>query len=156
MPRSRAPNSRWNNSATNLLIEFVNTLDSTFKKLQTKVSNISGVSQLTISQFQYIDTIHELKQPTITEIAHKLSIAKASVSNSINKLIEKGFVTKTQSSQDKRVYHITLTEKGNSLIHAKHLALKEYGDFINTALSEEEAEQFKSILNKLVRLFKTT
>ncbi len=95
MPRSRAPNSRWNNSATNLLIEFVSTLDSTFKKLQTKVGNISGVSQLTISQFQYIDTIHELEQPTITEIAQKLSIAKASVSNSINKLIEKGFVTKT-------------------------------------------------------------
>lgn len=139
----------------NLLIEFVNTLDSTFKKLQTQVSNISGDSQITISQFHYIDVINELKQPTITEIADKLSIAKASVSNSVNKLIEKGFVAKTQSVQDKRVYHITLTKKGHSLIHAKHLALKEYGDFINTALSKEEAEQFKLILNKLVRLFKT-
>lgn len=139
-----------------LLIEFVNTLDSTFKKLQTKVGSTSGVSQLTISQFQYIDAIHELEQPTITEIAEKLSIAKASVSTGINKLIEKGFVTKTRSDRDKRIYHVTLTEKGNSLINAKYQALKEYGDFINTALSEEEAKQFKAILNKLVRLFKTT
>ncbi|MEG4589418.1 hypothetical protein QUA54_30005 [Microcoleus sp. MOSTC5] len=39
----------------------------------------ASVSQLTISQFQYIDAIHQLQQPTITEVAEKLTITKASV-----------------------------------------------------------------------------
>ena len=137
-------------------MEFVNTLDSSFKKLLTETNSISGVSQLTISQFQYINAIHELKQPTITEIAHQLSIAKASVSTGINKLIDKGFVTKTQSEQDKRIFYVSLTEIGEKLINAKHKALKEYVEFINTTLSKEEKEHFEAILIKLVELFART
>ncbi|MEA5534501.1 hypothetical protein [Crocosphaera sp. XPORK-15E] len=44
-----------------ILIEFVNTLDLSFKKLQEEVGSTSGVLPLTISQFQYIDAIYELK-----------------------------------------------------------------------------------------------
>ncbi len=136
-----------------VLVDFVNTLDSSFKRLLTETGSISGVSQLTISQFQYIDAIHELKKPTITEIAHQLSIAKASVSTGINKLIDKGFVTKTQSECDKRIFYLSLTEMGEKLIDAKYKALKEYVKFINTALSKEESEHFEAILIKLVNLF---
>lgn len=136
-----------------ILIEFVNTLDSSFKKIQAEVGSISGASQLTISQFQYIDAIHELEKPTITEVAEKLSIAKASVSTGINKLIKKGYVIKTQSDRDKRIFYVSLTEMGQKLMNAKYQALKEYGNFINAALSEDEAKQFEAILTKLVRLF---
>ncbi|WP_414529869.1 glycosyltransferase [Nodularia chucula] len=48
-----------------ILLEFVNTLDSSFKKLQEEAGINSGISQLTISQFQYIDAIHQLGEPTI-------------------------------------------------------------------------------------------
>lgn len=136
-----------------VLVEFVNTLDSSFKRLLTETDSISGVSQLTISQFQYINAIHELKEPTITTIAHQLSIAKASVSTGINKLIHKGFVVKTQSEQDKRIFYLSLTEMGEKLIDSKYRALKEYVEFIDTALSKEEAEYFEAILIKLVNLF---
>jgi DNA-binding MarR family transcriptional regulator len=139
-----------------ILIEFVNTLDSLFKKLQEEVGNTSGVSQLTISQFQYIDAIHQLGEPTITEIAEKLSITKASVTAGINKLAQRGYVTKTQSREDKRVFRVSLTETGMQLINAKYQALKEYGDFISAALSEDEARQFQAIITKLVKLFRQT
>jgi DNA-binding MarR family transcriptional regulator len=58
-----------------VLIEFISTLDTSVKKLQEGAS----VSQLTIRQFQYIDAIHQLQQPTLTEVAEKLTITKASV-----------------------------------------------------------------------------
>lgn len=137
-----------------ILIEFLDTLDSSFKKVQTEASKTSGVSQLTISQFQYIDAIHHLKNPTITEIAKKLAIAKASVSAGVNKLIVQGYVTKIQSSQDKRIFHLSLSKQGQQLVDAKYSALKEYGDFITAALSEDEVKQLKAILTKLVQVFK--
>ena len=133
-----------------VLIEFINTLDTSFKKLQKGES----VSQLTISQFQYIDAIHQLQQPTITEVAEKLTITKASVTAGINKLIQKGYVIKIQSHEDKRVFRVSLTETGKQLIEAKYLALKEYGDFITAALTEDEAREFKAIMIKLVKLFR--
>jgi DNA-binding MarR family transcriptional regulator len=136
------------------LIEFVNTLDLSLKKLQKEVGESSGISKLTIHQFQYIDAIHELGGPTITEIAEKLNITKASVTTGIKKLIQMGYVNKTQSTEDQRVFHVNLSKAGEKLIKAKYQALKEYGEFIGAALSKEEAGRFEETLTKIVKLFK--
>jgi DNA-binding MarR family transcriptional regulator len=138
----------------NLLLEFINTLDLSLKKFQAEVGDGSGISKLTISQFQYINAIYELGEPAITEIAHRLNITKASVTTGIHKLFNMGYVIKTQSNTDKRVFHVSLTEASEQLIKAKYRALKEYGEFISAALSEEETRQFEETLTKLVKLFK--
>ena len=138
----------------NLLIEFINTFDLSLKKFQAEVGDGYEISKLTIHQFQYIDAISGLGEPTITEIADKLNITKASVTSGINKLVNLGYLIKTQSNQDRRVFHVSLTNAGGRLIKAKYQALKEYGDFIAAALTVEEASQFEGILSKLVKLFK--
>jgi DNA-binding MarR family transcriptional regulator len=137
-----------------LLMEFIDTLDLSLKNFQEGLDDESGFSRLTISQFQYIDAIHELDQPTFSEVAGKLRITKASVTTGINRLIDLGYVIKTRSNQDKRVFHASLTATGKSLIKAKYKALNQYGEFIASALTEEEARQFKHTLTKLVGLFK--
>ena len=40
-----------------LLIEFINTLDLLLKKMQAQVGDGTGMSKLTIHQFQYLDAI---------------------------------------------------------------------------------------------------
>lgn len=136
-----------------LLIDFVNTLDSSLKKMQERVGESSGFARLTISQLQYIDAIYELREPTITEIAHRLNVTKASVTAGINKLVKGGYVMKTRSNEDKRVFHISLTRAGERLVQLKHQALRDYEEFILEALSDEESRQFHAILAKLVTLF---
>jgi DNA-binding MarR family transcriptional regulator len=136
-----------------LLIEFVNTFDLALKKYQSQAENNFGISRLTISQLHYIDAIHLLGEPSITEIAGRLNFTKASVTASVNKLMDMGFLIKIQSVDDKRVFHVHLTDAGNKLILAKYQTLKEYGEFIVSALSIDEAGQFEAILTKLVRLF---
>lgn len=137
-----------------LLLEFVSTLDAFLKHLQARAGADLGMSRLTINQFQYIDAIYELGEPTITEIAERLKITKASVTAGIGKLEQMGYVQKTQSQSDKRVFHVSLTEKGKPLIQAKYQALEEYGKFIQSSLSSEEIRQFEMILTKLVRSFR--
>ena len=138
----------------NLLIEFINSLDLSLKKIQAEVGDEMGISKLTIHQFQYIDAIHQLGEPAITEIAEKLKITKASVTTGINKLVDLGYVIKTQSREDRRVFHVSLTKAGGQLIKAKYQALKEYGEFINASLSKAEARQLEKTLTKLVKFFK--
>ena len=136
-----------------ILIEFINTLDLSLKNLQKNVGDASGFSKLTVHQLQYLDAINDLENPTITEIANKLHITKASVTVGVNKLIELGFVSKTQSKEDKRVFHVSLKESGRRFAAAKYQTLQDYGKFIKSALSKEEAKQFEAILTKLVELF---
>jgi DNA-binding MarR family transcriptional regulator len=118
------------------------------------VGSGSGCSTLTISQLHYIDAIAQLGEPTITEIAEELKITKASVTGAVNKLIELGFVQKSRSSDDRRVFHVRLTQAAQELVEARFKALHEYGQFVQSVLSEEEARQFEDAIVKITRLFK--
>jgi DNA-binding MarR family transcriptional regulator len=137
-----------------LLIEFIDSLDSSLKKFQKQMGESSGFSKLTINQIHYIDAVNDLGKPAITQIADRLKISKASVTAGINKLVNLGFVRKNQSNEDKRVFHVSLTEEGEHLINLKYQVIKEYEEFISSALSAEEARQFEDILSKLVKHFK--
>ncbi len=88
------------------------------------------MATLTISQLQYIDTIHQLGQPTITEVAGQLGFSKASATAGINKLVQKGFVTKTQSERDKRSWYVFLPAAGERLVDAKYQALQTHGQML--------------------------
>jgi DNA-binding MarR family transcriptional regulator len=138
----------------NILIEFINTLDLSLKRIQAEVGDAAGISKLTIHQLQYIDAIYTLGEPNITEIADRLNITKASVTIGVNKLAAMGYLLKTRSTTDKRILHVSLTTAGKKLIKAKYQALKEYGEFISAALTEEEAAQFEKTLTKLVDFIK--
>jgi DNA-binding MarR family transcriptional regulator len=136
-----------------ILLEFINTLDLSLKQQQKAAGSTLGFSKLTVHQLQYLNAINDLENPTLTELAQKLRITKASVTVGVNKLIEMGFVAKTQSKADKRVFHVSLKESGKQFAVAKYQALQEYGKFIRSALSREEARQFEATLTKLVALF---
>ena len=135
------------------LLEFIHTLDLSLRTLQKEAGESPDLAKLTINQFRYLEAIHELGRPTVTEVAQRLEITKASVTEGIYKLIRQGYVVKTQSSDDRRVFHLYLTETGKGLMQAKYQALKEYEQFIAAALDEEETRMFEAILEKLVRLF---
>jgi len=139
-----------------ILLEFINTLDLSLKQQQKEAGSTLGFSKLTVHQLQYLDAINDLENQTITELAKKLHITKASVTVGVNKLIKMGFVSKTQSKADKRVFRVSLKESGRRFAAAKNQALQDYGKFIRSVLSKEEAKQFESILTKLVDLFQTS
>ncbi len=136
-----------------ILTEFVNTLDLSLKRLQEQAGEGLGFYHLTINQFRYIDAIGEMERITITALAEKLHITKASVTAGVEKLKAMGYVTKTRSEQDKRVQHVRLTETGLRLVDAKRQALKEYEDLIRLALNEEERLAFEASLAKIVKVF---
>lgn len=133
-----------------ILLEFIGTLDHSLKKQQS-----AGFSHLTISQFQYIDAIAALGSPTLSEVAARLGFSKASATTALNKLAVLGFIAKTQSVSDKRVFHVSLTESGRQLAEAKAQSIKTYVEFIASALNEDEIRQFEVILSKLTAQFRS-
>lgn len=137
----------------NLLIRFIDTLDSSLKKFQVNYNDTAGFGSLTIHQLQYLETIHSLGVPTISEIAIALGFSKASVTAGVNKLVSLGYVIKKRSHEDRRVVHVHLTENALPLIAAKDETLRMYEGFIRSALSEQEFTQFAAILEKLVDVF---
>lgn len=137
----------------NLLTQFINTLDSTLKQSQIIQGEASGFSQLTISQLHYLDAIHLLDNPTISEVAEALKITKASSTVGVRRLTDLGFLNKRKSDHDKRVTHVSLTKKGEKLALSKQRALNEYENKMIAALSPQEMKQLEIIMEKLVAYF---
>ncbi|PFA69208.1 MarR family transcriptional regulator [Bacillus sp. AFS015802] len=136
-----------------ILREFIVTLDTSFKKLVQETIETAGVSNLSVNQIQYIQAIGKLGYPTISEIADSLNITKASATAGINKLVSLGYAKKTQSNEDKRIYHVALTESSQTFMRLNQQALEDYVSFIEHLLTVDEAEQFKRTMEKLIKGF---
>ncbi len=48
----------------------------------------------------------------MSEIAHRLSVTVSTLTTNMNGLEKKGYIRRERSQKDKRVVHVTLTEKG--------------------------------------------
>jgi DNA-binding MarR family transcriptional regulator len=60
---------------------------------------------------------------------------------------------KSQSTVDKRIFHVALAEPSQTSIRLNQQALEEYVNFIRQMLSPEELEQFQSTIEKLIKGF---
>lgn len=98
----------------------------------------------------FTSEIHHKVNPTITELAADLCVSKPSVSVIVDKLIQKGFVKKVQSADDKRTFYLHLTKSGrkcaifNDSIHGRFAAK------VKKILDGKEIDQLSFLLEKII------
>lgn len=130
-----------------VLIQFISALDLTMKKTLMEAAINSG--SLTLSQIGYLETISLLETPSISDIAQRMGVTRASATVGVERLRRMGFVSKTRSSDDRRFYHVALTDSGHRMVGARERALRKLTSTITQALTDEEIALFSKILNKV-------
>jgi DNA-binding MarR family transcriptional regulator len=109
------------------------------------------VNKFSNNDYYYLLVIHSLQKPNFTQIADKLSLTKPAVSVIIRKLQNLGLVEKMQSEEDKRVYYVELTKKGDSILQGDQAVYQWVSDMItDIAEDEKELQVMERILSKLV------
>jgi DNA-binding MarR family transcriptional regulator len=137
-----------------ILLEFVDTLDALLKRVQAETGTAPGLARLTLNQIGYLETIHALGDPKVSEIAAHMHITRASATAGVHKLVQLGYASMRQSGQDRRVYYVSLTEASRQLVRAKAQTLQEYDRLISAALSPAEIQQLDASLAKIIQVFK--
>lgn len=109
------------------------------------------VNKFSNNDYYYLLVIHSLQKPNFTLIADKLSLTKPAVSVIIRKLQNLGLVNKMQSEEDKRVYYVELTKKGDSILQGDQAVYQWVSDMIaDIAEDEKELQVMERIFTKLV------
>lgn len=111
---------------------------------------IEGYDDLSVNNYQYIIAIYDAKQITTTKLSEILGFKKASVTQMVQALIEKGYVRKSKNANDKRSSIIELTEKGVSLMKSEETIYDFFIERIKKVLTKEELNMFESLLDKVV------
>jgi DNA-binding MarR family transcriptional regulator len=109
------------------------------------------LSDLSMRQIVYLETVAALGEPTFGDLARQLGISKPSVTAIVNKLILKGYLERVQSDDDRRVFHVHLTEKGVRLSEAHHEVHARVARQISSVLSEAEQQLFAGLLKKIMQ-----
>jgi DNA-binding MarR family transcriptional regulator len=106
---------------------------------------------LTVRQLHCLETIHILQHPTPSELARALKISKPSATVMIDKLVEKDYVEKVKTDEDRRIAHIHLTKKGIKASQWHDEVHQDFAALLLRDLSGEEIFQLEKILAKALK-----
>lgn len=76
-----------------------------FDRFQTREASLTTVETFCM------ETILALGRPTVNEFATFMNISSPNAAYKVNSLIKKGYINKVQSQEDRREYHLEVTQK---------------------------------------------
>jgi DNA-binding MarR family transcriptional regulator len=116
-----------------------------YKRLFSIIKEREG--SLTAMEVFAVEVIHALGSPTISEFADFLGISRPGASYKVASLIQKGYVMKEASEDDKREFRLTLTPKYYNYIGLYEDGLREYVLRLEENFSKRQLESFENVLN---------
>jgi DNA-binding MarR family transcriptional regulator len=117
--------------------------------IKGKLQKSLKIYDISLDQWIILSRIYQNEgnnQKKLAEVSHK---DRAVITRILNILENKGLVERKNSYHDKREFLIYLTDKGNELYRETSVIMSGNTQEIKSIFSENELEQFKSLLDKL-------
>ena len=106
-------------------------------------------SSLSAAEAFAVDVIYLLDEPTIKEFADCLGISQPNATYKINHLIQKGYVEKVPSQEDRREIHLKVTEKYMRYWNESSSTMHRAVSILEDRFSQEEMAVFTRMLETL-------
>jgi DNA-binding MarR family transcriptional regulator len=131
------------------IVGVISKLSHSMAEMEELAREHFNLKELTTVQMHYLEVISQLANPNVTELATEMQLTKPTVTVALDKLIQKGFVTKVQSDEDRRSSHLHLTKKGMQINQMHEHAHTQFVELMAEALEPAELEQLTALLEKL-------
>ena len=110
---------------------------------------------ITNNDMHIIEAIGMNEPKNMSTVAREISVTVGTLTIAMNSLVKKGYVTRCRSTQDRRVVHISLSEKGvKAYYHHKHFHEQMIQGVVEV-LTEEELQALIKALTKLNSWFRS-
>lgn len=133
------------------LEQILNSILHSSEMLEDQMKQETDLKNLTSRQLYCIELIKAMQNPSLSELAEKMHIAKASISVMIDRLEKNDFLFKVAADHDRRSAHVHLTEKGEKAASLHHALHKRIADLLTEGMTESEKEILMVLLNKSVK-----
>ena len=114
-----------------------------FRKIREKDGSLSATEAFSA------DVIHLLGKPTITQFASYLGISQPNATYKVASLIEKGYITKELSSNDRREWQLSMSEKFFGYFDTEDKSIENAVEKLKREFTEEELNVFGRMLKAL-------
>lgn len=131
------------------LVEIIARLSLEIGRMEESAKEQFNFNELTLTQMNYLETINNLHNPNLTELAIEMNLTKPTVKVAIDKLIEKDFIYRVKSDDDRRSAHLHLTVKGKVINHMHDFAHKQMAELITGKLDPTEVALMETLFEKV-------
>ena len=111
-----------------------------FSRFQDREASLTTVETFAM------ETIQALGAPTVSEFASFMKISPPNAAYKINSLVRKGYIEKIRSQQDKREYHLQVTQKYKDYYNISSDYVRQVVERIRQRFSPEECEKLDQVL----------
>lgn len=118
-----------------------------YRGLFTRIKEKPG--SLSATEAYAVDVIYILNGPTIKQFSDFIGISQPNASYKVSSLISKGYITKEISEDDRREYHLYVTDKFFSYYGTNESYLEPAVRLLERSHSPEEIELFCNMLHEL-------
>lgn len=116
-----------------------------FQRFQSREASLTTVETFCMESIQALGT------PTINEFATFMRISPPNAAYKVNSLVKKGYIEKIQSPEDRREYHLKVTQKYIDYYDISNAYMVEVMDRIAKRFSPEDCAKLEEMLNIVSR-----
>jgi len=121
-----------------------------YKLLHRRLSEKMGNTSLTILDFWILKSLRDGAKPMV-ELANSLYVTQAAITNSVDRLEQNGFVTRSKDKRDRRINIISITGKGEEFLREIDVAYREIAIASFKELSSEDLFNLVVLLGKVLK-----
>lgn len=107
-------------------------------------------NNLSLPQFGTMLRIHRLPSCGVSELGDEMGISNAAASQMLERLVQQGYVVRSEDPIDRRVKKITLSENGKKIVLDAIKSRNQHLEEIIESLSEQEQNQMKMVFSLLI------
>lgn len=124
-------------------------------KYYSRIAIEVSKGHLSVSECFSLEVVMLMRRPTIKAFATYLGISLSNANYRINSLVEKGYLTRMQSAQDKRETLLVLTDQYKSLFGPGNPDIMETIREVELTFSQEELAVFTKMLDRVTGILDT-
>lgn len=129
--------------------ELTQELFALFNGFSSWENSIIRQSDVTVSEVHAIEILGTYGSLNMKDLAQKSGVTTGTTTVTVDRLEKKNYARREIVKEDRRVYLITLTEKGRQIFAEHHQYHTKLTEQILAAMSEEESGQFLKLLKKI-------
>ena len=118
-------------------------------------SHFAKSTGLSMSQFSILMQLHHKGPCGLSEIGERFDISAAAASQLVDKLVQAGYLARTEDPTDRRAKLLALSDKGKELINQGTEERHRWMDDLTSKLSMEEQVKVVEALNILTEAAQT-
>ena len=111
-----------------------------FGRFETREASLTAVETFCV------EVIHALGTPSVNEFAQFVGISQPNATHKVQSLVKKGYVTKSQSQDDRREYTLAVTDRFYQYYNISNVYVTEVVGRIRERFEPQEMAQLERML----------